>query len=318
VQIGLINNLRAGRNYKQVSRVLDLLRSYPHVSHVETDRKGALPDAIADLARREIDLLVVNGGDGTLQHTLTELLVDRPFQRTPMIAPLAGGRTNMTALDLGACRNPVKGLKAVLDAAEAGALDERIVDRPVIRIESEGGRRVTYGMFFGAGLIRRAVSLVHDIFPNGSSQGAFGAGVTTLALVAKAASKPKDGILTPDKIQILLDDRIVGQGEFYLTISTTLRRLFWGLEPFWGREKEDLRFTSIESRASRFAAAAPGILRGKPRDFVLPDNGYTSVNVGHAALRMGCGFTVDGEIFDQQSDEVVKLSAGRPVVFVRA
>ena len=99
MQIGLINNLRAGRNYKQVSRILGLLRSYPHVWHVETDRAGALPDAIADLARRKIDLLVVNGGDGTLQHTLTELLVDRPFGKPPMIAPLAGGSANMTALD---------------------------------------------------------------------------------------------------------------------------------------------------------------------------------------------------------------------------
>jgi hypothetical protein len=318
VEIGLINNLRAGRNYKQVSRILGLLRSYPHVWHVETDRAGALPDAIDDLARRKIDLLVINGGDGTLQHTLTELLVNRPFGKVPMIAPLAGGRTNMTALDLGALRNPVKGLEAVLDAAAAGTLHERIVDRPVIRVEFDGGRRVEYGMFFGAGMIRRAVSLVHDVFPNGSGQGSFGAGITTLALVAKTALKPKDGILTPDKIQIALDDRPVRGGEFYLTISTTLRRLFWGIEPFWGSQKGDLRFTSITSSAWRFGIAAPGILRGKPRGFVTPENGYTSRNAAQAALSMGCGFTVDGETFDQQSEEVVRLSAGRPVSFIRA
>jgi hypothetical protein len=318
VQIGLINNLRAGQNYKEVSRILGLLRSYPHVWHVETDRAGALPDAIADLARRRIDLLVVNGGDGTLQHTLTELLVDRPFGKVPMIAPLAGGSANMTALDLGSSRNPVTGLKSVLDAAAAGTLHERIVDRPVIRIEFEGGRRVAYGMFFGAGMIRRAVSLVHDVFPTGRGQGSFGAGIMTLALVAKTALKPKDGILTPDKIQIALDDRLVRQGEFYLTICTTLRRLFWGIEPFWGREKGDLRFTSIASSAQRFAIAAPGILRGKPRRFVTPENGYESRNAGDAVLRMGCGFTVDGEVFDQQSDDVVRLRAGRPVSFIRA
>ncbi len=51
---------------------------------------------------------------------------------------------------------------------------------------------------------------------------------------------------------------------------------------------------------------------------MTPENGYTSRNAGHAALRMGCGFTVDGEIFDQQSDDVVRLSAGRPVSFIRA
>jgi hypothetical protein len=318
VQIGLINNLRAGRNFKGVSRILSLLRSYPHVWHVETDRAGALPEAIDDLSRRKIDLLVINGGDGTLQKTLTELLVDRPFEKAPMIAPLAGGRTNMTALDLGASRNPVKGLKAVLDAAAAGTLHERVVGRPVIRIEYEGGQRIAYGMFFGAGMIRRAVSAVHNVFPHDSGQGSFGAGVTTLALVAKTALKPKDGILTPDKIQIALDDKMVGQGEFRLTISTTLRRLFWGIEPFWGREKGDLRFTAVTSNARRFGAAAPGILRGKPRGFVIPANGYTSRNAGHAALQMSCGFTVDGELFDQQRDDVVRLTAGRPVDFIRA
>ena len=318
MQIGLLNNLRAGRNYKQVSRILRLLRPYANVWHVETDSAGAMPDAIADLARRKIDLLVVNGGDGTLQHTLTELLVQRPFATIPLIAPLAGGSANMTALDLGASRNPANGLKAVLDAAAAGTLDERIVDRPVLRIEFDGGRRVEYGMFFGAGMIRRAVSLVHEFFPSGKGQGAFGAGITTLALCAKAALKPKDGILTPDKIQIALDNELVGQGEFYLAISTTLRRLFWGIEPYWGREEGDLRFTSISSNAWRLGIASPGILRGKPREFVTPENGYTSRNAARAALRMGCGFTVDGEIFDQQSDDVVRLSAGRPVRFIRA
>ena len=126
MQIGLINNLRAGKSKRQVERILRLLRSYPHVLHVETDRAGALPDAIADLARRRIDLLVVNGGDGTLQHALTEILVNDPFERLPMIAPLRGGRCNMTALDLGTHRNPIRGLKALLDSAEAGRIRDQI------------------------------------------------------------------------------------------------------------------------------------------------------------------------------------------------
>jgi hypothetical protein len=192
------------------------------------------------------------------------------------------------------------------------------VDRPVIRAEFDGGRRVAYGMFFGAGMIRRAVSLVHDLFPKGKGQGPFVAGSMTLALVAKTALKPTEGILTPDKIQIAFDNRLVRQGEFYLTIFTTLRRLFWGIEPFWGCEKGDLRFTSIASSARRFGIAAPGVLRGKPRAFVTPENGYTSRNGGHAALRMGCGFTMDGEIFDQQSEDIVRLRAARPVSFIRA
>ena len=115
----MINNLRAGRNSGRVSRILRLLGSYPDVRHVETDHEAALPEAIDDLARREVDLLVVNGGDGTLQHALTEILTNEPFEKIPLIAPLPGGRTNATAVDLRAHRNPFEGVKALLQAVES-------------------------------------------------------------------------------------------------------------------------------------------------------------------------------------------------------
>ena len=51
MRVGVINNLRAGRSDRQVSRILGLLSDYPDVLHVETDQAGALPDAIADLSR---------------------------------------------------------------------------------------------------------------------------------------------------------------------------------------------------------------------------------------------------------------------------
>lgn len=318
MQVALINNLRAGRSNEQVARILSLLRDHPEILHVETDSAGALPDAIADLARRKIDLLLVNGGDGTLQHALTEILANEPFEKLPLIAPLRGGRTNMTAKDLGAMRNPIAGVRAILASMRAGRLHERLVSRPVLRVEWERGRRVEYGMFFGAGMITRAISLVHELFPQGRSQGSFGAGIVTLALVAKTARRPTQGILAPDKLQIRLDRGEVFGGEFRLTISTTLRRLFWGIEPFWGRERGDLRFTTIASDAKQIARCALGVLRGRPRPEVTPTNGYTSRNADRAELRLACGFTIDGEIFHQAGDDVVTLTADRRVTFVRA
>ena len=318
MQIGLINNLRAGRSHKQVSRILAALRDYPQVHHVETDRAGALPDAIADLARRRIDLLIVNGGDGTLQHTLTEILANEAFDKIPMIAPLRGGRTNMTALDLGAHHNPVKGLRNVLDAALAGRLEQRVVRRPVLEVAFERGRRVEYGMFFGAGMIHRAISLVHEFFPQGRSQGSIGAGLVTMALIAKTALRPRNGVMTPDKLEILLDGSIVRDGEFYLTIASSLTRLFWRINPFWGTEAGGVRFTCIASDAEPLLPTAPGILRGRPAAYVTPENGFTSRNAESVELRLSCGFTIDGEIYPPRSDELVRLTADRRVTFIRA
>jgi len=318
VRIAVLNNLRAGRSNAEVSRVLSLLRSYPDVLHIETDSVRALPEALAEIARHNVNLLVVNGGDGTLQFTLTEILAGGEFERVPMIAPLRGGRTNMTALDLGARRNPVKGLRGLLEDARAGRLAERIVETPVLRFETHKSRHLQYGMFFGAGTIHRAIELTHRLFPPGRSQGVFGAGIVTGGLLLRASMQDRKGVLTPDKIQILLDGEMVPQGEFYLVIASSLRRLFLRMNPFWGDGPGDVRFTSIASNAYRMRSAAPGILRGKPKPFVTPEHGFTSASPKRAELRLDCGFTVDGEFFEPINDEVVTITAGRRVTFVRA
>ncbi len=137
MRIGLLNNLRAGRSDTQVSRLLGFLKSYPDVVHAETSSAGAVPEALADLADRGVELLVVNGGDGTLQRALTEILGHREFgARVPLVSVLRGGRTNMTALDLGCQRDPVRSVAGLIDAARRGTLGERIVERRVLRVES--------------------------------------------------------------------------------------------------------------------------------------------------------------------------------------
>ncbi len=318
MKIGVLNNLRAGQSGKTVSRVLSLLRAYPDVMHVETDHAGALPEALADFARNGIDLLVVNGGDGTLQHALTEILGGDDFQQIPMIAPLRGGRTNMTALDLGAQRDPVKGLASLLEAARTRRLADLMVRRPVLRVSYQRGFAVQYGMFFGAGMIHRAIALTHRLFPKGRNHGVLGPGLVTASLIGKTLLRPRSGVLAPDKVQMLLDGESVPQGEFRLVIASSLNRLFLRMNPFWGEGPGPVRFTCAASGAKNFAKSAIGMLRGRPKPFVTPEAGYTSKNVECAEMRFDCGFTVDGEIFSPRSDETVTLTGDRRVTFVRA
>jgi hypothetical protein len=87
---------------------------------------------------------------------------------------------------------------------------------------------------------------------------------------------------------------------------------------FWGQGPGGVRFTSIAAPCERFARAAPGMIRGKPADWVTPEAGYTSKNVDHAELRMNCGFTVDGELWQPDPGRSIALSAESVVHFVRA
>lgn len=317
MRVGLLNNLRAGRSDAQVSRVLALLRRYPDVLHVETDSARLLPEALAEFARQEVDLLVLNGGDGTLQYALTELLTNPDFAGLRKIAPLRGGRTNMTALDLGTGRDPVTALAGLLEAARTDSLLPRIVRRPVLRVRSSLREDVQYGMFFGGGLIQRAIQFTHRVFEN-RNHGVWGVGLVTGTLLTRLFARPTEGMLTPDKLEVTVDDRELRGGEFYLTFATSLSRLFLRMDPFWGTGPGDVRFTAIRSSVQRMARHSLGILRGRPAPFVAPEHGYESANADRVQLRMGCGYTIDGEIFEPRADEVITVEADRRIQLVRA
>jgi hypothetical protein len=328
LRIGVVNNLRAGKSQEQVSRMLGFLSSHPDVIHVETENAGVMPDALADLARQEVDLLVVNGGDGTLQYVLTEILGTDVFaDRVPLIAPLRAGRTNMSAMDLAADRDPLRGLAELIASAEDGRIAERVEPRRVLRVSYGHGTHgiqpaTQYGMFFGAGIIKRAIELNHRLFDQEGQrkviEGVPGATLVTAGLLGRVITGDKSGILTPDKVEVMLDGQLVDEGEYHLIIASTLSRLFARMRPFWGQGPGGVRFSALAAPCERVGAASLGILRGKPASWVTPENGYTSRNVERAELRMNCGFTVDGELWQPDTDRSIVLTAERVVHFVRA
>ena len=318
MRIGVLNNLRAGRRAPDAQRVFELLQRRPDVIHVETERAHDVAEALAELERFEVDVLAIHGGDGTVQLALTELLRDPLRARLPAIAPLRGGRTNSTSTDLGAVRHPAEGLTRLLEAADAGELDRLAVTRPVLRVRSARRGPDQYGMAFGAGLIYRAIGVVHRVFPPGRSQGLFGASVMLAALLMKLMLRPKRGILAPDKCDVRGDGRDLGDPELYLLIASTLDRLFLRMNPFWGTGPGGVRLTAISSRAQRIPRAAPGILRGSPPEWATPERGYTSARLECAKLRISCGFTIDGELFAPEPEEEIELTADHRIRFLRA
>jgi hypothetical protein len=319
MRIGLLNNLRAGRNRNRVAKLLHFLGDQPDVVHVETSNAQAVPDALWELADQDVELLVVNGGDGTLSYALTEILGEGAFGgRVPHVAVLRGGRTNMSALDLGSDRHPERSMMRLLWAARSGRVHKRLIDRPVLRVQYGPGRNLRYGMFFGAGVIHRGIELVHRCFSD-RRQGVFGASLVTAVLLARRALLGDGkGVLVPDKIQILVDRTPVERGESTVVLATSPDKLFLGLRPFWGSGEGDVRFTSIASGAHGLARALPGILAGRPGRQVEEHNGYLSRNAGRVDLRMDCGFTVDGELEAPASGRIVSLTCDRRIPFVRA
>jgi len=317
MRIGVLNNLRAGRSRDQVARILEFLDDHRGILHIETPRGEVVPDALSRLADEGVDVLVVQGGDGTLARVLTEILEHGAFPKPPLIAPLRGGRTNMTALDIGMSRDPVVALRNLVAAVRHGSLQRHVIERAVLRLAIPEEGVVQHGMFFGVGVIHRAIEVVHRSFPNGRSQGVFGSGIVTSGLVARAAFGDASGILDPDKIQLRLDDGETEAGSYQLLIASTLDRLFLGMRPFWGSGPGNLRLTGISREAEHLRRAVIGILRGRPPAFVHHARGYLSRNVRRAELLLDCGLTIDGEVWAPEPGRRVEVTADQRVSFVR-
>lgn len=325
MRLGLLSNCRAGLSRASPTALKRALKDAPEVVHVATRSSADVPEALACLARQGVTLLAVDGGDGTLQRVLTEVLAGSIFESLPAIAPLPGGRTNMSAADIGSTAPPAAGLVALIRALRANTLERRVVKRPVLRVDFGLGTSPQYGMFFGAGVIQRALAFKHQLYPKRRLQGLFGAGLFLGGALLRVASGSPTGIFAPDDIGLAFNhkgmatppDRLETQ-PFQLVMATTLKRLLLRLCPFWGTENAPLRFTAIAAKAARSPAAVWKVLRGLPPPPSALDSGYCSHNVERLTLQMDCGFTIDGELFEPQPGRTLCLAADHRLRFIRA
>ena len=325
MRLGLLSNCHAGLSRASLTALKQTLEAAPEVVHVMTRSSADVPEALAYLARQDVTLLAVDGGDGTLQRVLTEVLAGSIFESLPAIAPLPGGRTNMSAADIGSTASPAAGLVVLLRALRTNTLERRAVRRPVLRVDSGPGTSPQYGMFFGAGVIQRALAFKHQLYPKRRLQGLFGAGLFLGGAILRVASGSPTGIFAPDNIGLAFHHKVMetptDQFEikpFQLVMATTLERLFLRLRPFWGNEREPLRFTAIAANAARSPIAVWKVLRGLPPPPFALDSGYCSHNVGCLTLQMDCGFTIDGELFEPQPGRILHLATDHRLRFIRA
>lgn len=313
MRIGVLSNLRAGRVTARAERLRAVLARHRDVLHLETRASDKVENALGVFEQEGVELLVLNGGDGTLQRALTRIVGAKARSWLPLVAPLRGGRTNTSALSMGVQRDPARGLEALIAAARSGTLEERIDERPVLRVDL-GTQSVQYGTFFGAGILYNAIHLTLDRFPQGRAQGFLGASLTTSTLIGRAMLGRSGGVLSPEKCELLLDGEPVETREFLLVMATTLDRLFMRMNPFWGTGPAPVRFSTVASRLGGWRNMR--VLRGRPPG--APDPGYIGRNVDSVVVQLDGGFTVDGELFDPEPGRRVRISAEDRVRFVRA
>jgi len=254
----------------------------------------------------DADLVVLFGGDGTLQHTVTALLnrlpADTDPARLPPFAIVPFGTTNMSARNINTAstrRAALRRLEHLIEHESPVTLQTR--HRPLLAVRTE--RESLYGCFLGLGVIANAVRNWRD---KRADMAAANQLRSLAALVRGLAGGSASASVT-------LNGRSL---DVYALLVTTLDELLYGCTPFWGTARfsdpDAVRCTWIAAGTSNLLNLAPAILRGAPRLEAMDGLGSTAL----ARARLGCQgpFILDGEVYDGTGG--VEVTATSPLRWV--
>jgi hypothetical protein len=318
-RIALLSNPKSTGNIAQLPRIREYCDSHPDVFHYEVEEASQIGEAMRVIARIRPEVLVLNGGDGTVQAALTELYNGGHFgEKPPPVAVLPSGKTNLIALDLGAKGDPIETLERLIALARTDDLEAYTVPRELIALRRAGAEdRPVIGMFLGgAGLAETMLYCRHKIYPLGLPN-SVSHGLTFVAYFAQLVLKLKASFLPPPatETELLLptSDRI--SGRFAFLAVTTLNKMLLS-NTMGGEGTGPLKVLAIEERAtSVFRALLAGLTGGykgkKMRGVHFEE--VDEITIGGE----GSHLILDGETFCADAGNPIQLRPAPPLSFVK-
>jgi hypothetical protein len=316
-RIGVLSNALSRRNQSTLPAIERMLSEFPEALHQSFRHIDDMPRALAVLARSRVEHLIINGGDGTVQAVIGELLDRSPFEMRPRITLIGGGMTNVIAHDVGLPVTPVEALRRILARARGGDTAE-VLRRATIAVKRSGQTRAEYGFLTGAVGFYQGTRLTRrDMHRVGFTQSlAAKAGIVWSVMRLLLHGEGERSGLRGERVAIGLNGSPPQEAAYLFILATTLERLLPGVMPFWGHDAGAIKLTTIASPAPRFGRAAFSVVRGRPRPW-MHGAGYASTRADRISLHLTSPIVLDGEVLDPGPHGHVELAAGPAVEFHR-
>ena len=297
--VGVIANARSHRNQKTGVR----LDHWPDVLYAAPETFDALEDTLRDYAARQIGLLVVNGGDGTLRDVMTAAA--RVFDRLPPMAIIPSGKTNALALDLGI--PDVWTVRDAIAAAQAG----RFVQRSPVEVLRKGSDLPdARGFLLGMGGFVRATELAQSTHRAGAFNGIAVALSLGWSIAQTLFGGPGNPWRRGTTMHMQVDDQAPATRRLYLMLASTLERMPVGLKPF-GRQRAGLKMLTVEAPPKHLLRMLKPILTGTDGGAATADD-FTRSDPRIVHVRSDEGFILDGEHY---AGGDLTIRAGEPIRF---
>jgi len=304
--IGVVTNPRARKNVANPARI-ERLRLILGDKGILREARGL--EGIGDIAREfrrlGIEILVIDGGDGTLHHTLSAFI---PIYRGTALPPIVlsrGGTMNTVASSLG-----LKGLS------------EAVLERVVNAITGRGSFEVVranalkvndgYGFIFGLGF---PVSLLNAYY-RGKGRGRGKTVTVLLKILLSAVEKPgpENVFFRPFEADVWLDGKKLPFRRYTTILGSTVRGVGLGFKPTRRAGEEGLfQMLCLDMGPPKMVLNALKVLLGMElRDEGLLDRAATRSVI---TLREPAEMQIDGEMFENQRE--IRLQVGPSLRFIR-
>lgn len=299
-RVALISNPRSHRNKRTgVTPPSDDL-----VRLVETPRSPAeLAAALARFAAAGIDLLVIDGGDGTVRDVLTA--APHFFDTLPPLAIVPSGKTNALAIDLGIPADWT--VRDAILAARAGRLIRRA---PIEVIRAGDAHAAVRGFLFGAGAFVRATRLAQRTHRAGAFKG-IAVGLSLALAIGKTLFGSKGNIWRAgERMRLRIDGSTEQDQDFYILFGTTLENLPLGLKPL-GHVRPGLKLLTVDAPPKAMLLHVPALLAGSESPS-LDRAGYHRNDAHAFDLTLDGDFILDGEHYPGGA---LTVATGAPLAF---
>jgi len=306
----ILTNPHSNRNRRHLPRLRAQLAVHRGIQHIETASLDDLPAAVEMLLADGVELLGINGGDGTVHAVLTALLRASAGQPLPSIALLPGGTTSMSARGVNGGAVPFdRALDTLLTAANSASTGQA---RHLLKIHAAGSD-AQLGLSLGMGAIVSGVEYCHERIYSLGLRDEWAAGAALLRAgwgIARREPVFADGV----PLDLDIDgERHSAKASIFLV--TVLDELILGIRPFWGDGEDPLRITLVREHAARFLRSFPDFLRGRAHPHLTEAAGYLSRRGSHVEIRSQGPYTIDGEIYHSKTGEI-RVDAFGPVTMI--
>ena len=322
-KVCILTNPLAKRNINNIKEVESVVEKYNEydksisVQHFFINDQESTLDIFRQI--EDVDLLVINGGDGTVKYIVSVIFQNKPFKKCPLIAVLPSGSTNLIALDVGAIDNKKNAIKRFLHYLIVHKAHWKTKERPVIHVKLASNSIDEYGLFIGMSLIYKASLYFNKRLKRRGLGGVIGLIITISRTIYALFTRSKY-YAKGEKITCKLDNNREMKFSSLLFLITSLRKLMFGnkdLLSLGNFSYNDLHSLVIKERPKFFLQNMFCFFMGKLSKHFNEKNGYLLLHSSKFELTGVTGIAIDGETYElKDSSDTLTIESGELIKFL--